>query len=284
MLVPEIPPWKNLDLDPGPGHDAIRAGVRYFSDRSGPDGPAKVVLVGFSFGCPQAIRAALDPAVQSRVAGVVGFGGYGDLEATVRFGLTGQFLDSGVVRRIRPDPYGRWVVASNYLHRIPGLEEAVDVSDALRELATLAGERKVISWDPVYDSDKDRLEASLPPERRALFRLFAPPSDREPDPDWAAEMAPRLAGAARRIHPGLDAPKTIDAPLPPVHLFHGRHDHLIPWTETSVLAEGLPTSPSVDVTVTGLFSHSEERRSMAKGGREVIRFYRALRRVMDIGG
>ncbi|MDH3222122.1 MAG: hypothetical protein OEO23_00290 [Gemmatimonadota bacterium] len=279
VIIPRVQPWRQLDLDPGPGHRAVAEAVNHVRERRP---RAECGLVGFSFGCPQVILAAASPEHGGAISGVVGFGGYGSLESTILFGLTGEYRDETTTRRIRPDPYGRWVVAGNYLHRVPGLEGAADVSQALRSLAVLAGARRIMSWDPVYDSVKDDLERRLDPSRRALFRLFAPPADREPDPQSSREMVPLLADAARRTHPLLEGRDTMEGPLPPVHLFHGRHDRLIPWVETLALARRLEGRTRVRTTVTGLFAHSQEESSDRSRLGEFLRFSGALRHVLAI--
>lgn len=279
VLVPRVDAWMALDLDPEPGHRAVSAAVDHLR-RSRPG--ARCGLVGFSFGCQQAILAAADPSNRDTVSGAVGFGGHGDLESTILFGLTGEYEHEGTLRRIRPDPYGRWIVAANYLARIPGMEQAGDVSGALKSLATLAGERRIMSWDPAYDPVKDELERTIHPDRRDLFRLFAPPADREPDADLARAMAPQLASAALRTHPLLDGLNAKQLDLPPVHLFHGRYDHLIPWVETLKLAAALEGRCPVRTTVTGLFAHSQEQGSALPRLPELFRFYLELRRVLTM--
>ncbi|MGI9625495.1 MAG: hypothetical protein ACR2QM_01550, partial [Longimicrobiales bacterium] len=116
--------------------------------------------------------------------------------------------------------------------------------------------------------------------RRALFRLFAPPADREPDLALATEIAPLIARAARTTFPTLDPQGHYAQTPPPVRLVHGRRDHLIPHTESRSLAGTLPEGTDVRVLVTELFSHSEED---GGGGipRGLIAFYGALREIMS---
>ena len=255
VLIPVVGEWKRLSMDPHPARTALTRAIRHLLDHTA---VRRVGLVGFSFGCPQVLMAAQDPVLAELLSGVVGFGGYADLEQTIRFGLTGEFTEEGVARRIRPDPYGRWVVASNYLPLVPGYDGSEDVATALRSLATLAGERKIMSWDPAYDPVKEELEARLHPSRRALFRLFAPPADSAPEPREALRMAPLMADAARRTHPDLDPLSALTASLPPVRLVHGRHDHLIPYVQTLLLGDALRSLGDVRATITNLFSHSSE--------------------------
>lgn len=288
VLVPDIPAWRNLELDPEPALVALQRSAEHLAADSRVR-PGGVVLVGLSFGCPQALRVAARLAGTATVRGVVGFGTYCNLQDTIRFGLTGQFRWRGRTEYLRPDPYGRWVVASNYLHRIPGYEGTKDVSRALGRLASLAGERRIMSWDPGYDGVKDELGASVARENRHLFRLFAPPADREPDPVLANELAPVLADTARTIHPRLELPRSLhgrgahaDAPPPPVHLIHGGGDHLIPFTETLALERRLRKRTDVTATVTGLFAHSRESGRSTARLREAARFFAALRGAMTL--
>ena len=284
VLVPEVREWRQLQLDPAPALGALRLAIKHMDGDPGVRSGG-VVLVGTSFGCPQVLVAAADPALRDRVRGVLGFGTYHNLADTVRFGLTGQFRWQGRTEYLRPDPYGRWVVASNYLHRIPGYEEAEDVSRALGRLATLAGQHGIMSWEPGSDPFKERVMASVSPGNRALFRLFAPVAAREPDPVLAGEMAPLLAEAGRATHPGLELPDSLptDA-LPPVRLIHGRHDHLIPFTETLALERFLRKRAGVVTNVTDLFAHSQgSGRRVVRPG-EAARFLGAIRGALALDG
>ncbi len=141
---------------------------------------ARIGLVGFSFGSPQALAASAHPDVRDRLAGVVGFGGYCDLERTILFQLTGRHEWEGRVHHLRPDPYGRWIVAANYLTAVPGMEDADEVARGLRRLAALAGDRGVMSWDEQFDPVKKEIRARLGPGRhREVFDLFAPVSEQD---------------------------------------------------------------------------------------------------------
>ena len=284
VLVPEVREWRRLRLDPAPARKALRTAIEHMDDDPGVR-PGGVVLVGTSFGCPQALVAAADPALRDRVRGVLGFGTYHSFADTLRFGLTGQFRWRGRIEHLRPDPYGRWVVASNYLHRIPGYEEAEDVSRALRRLATLAGQHGFLSWEPSSDPYKEQVLAAVSPGNRELFRLFAPVAAREPDPVLANELIPLLVEAARATHPGLELRASLpNGALPPVRLVHGRQDHLIPFTETLALERFLRKRADVSATVTDLFAHSKgSGRRVVRPG-EAARFLGAIRGALGLDG
>lgn len=282
VIVPEIVAWRRLELDPAPALRALEVAAEYMC--ADPDvRPGGVVLVGLSFGCPQALIAAADLAARGLARGVLGYGGYHDLLATVRFGLTGQFRWKGRTGYLRPDPYGRWVVAANYLHRIPGYEGAEDVSRALGQLAATAGDHGFMSWEPSSDPFKDELIESVSAENRELFRLFAPDAAQDPEPGRAREMAFLLTEAARTTHPQLELASALEGrSLPPIRLIHGRQDHLIPFTETLALERFLRRRADVSATVTDLFAHSGEAGRSATRIVEAGRFLAAIRGAMTL--
>lgn len=284
VMIPEVRAWSRLGLDPEAADVVVRTTIRHMRADPGV-APGGVVLAGFSFGCPQALRLAAEMAGSGRVRGVVGFGGYCDLADAMRFGLSGAYAWKGRAFRARPDPYGRWVAGANYLHRIPGLQGAAEVSEALRTLAAVAGAQGVLAWEPHYDRLKQELAGALSPAGRQLFRIFAPPAGQEPDPEEASALAARLAEAAESVHPLLALPRPFDAAgMPPVHLVHGRSDPLIPFTESLALEQRLleAGAPSVRTTVTRLVAHARESGSIAAQPAEALRFALALRAMMTM--
>ena len=282
-LVPEVPEWVELDLTPEltvPTVDAAVAALREHPTVA--RGP--LVLAGFSFGAPHAIAAAAAPSVHPEVGGVVGFGGYCDLQRTIRFMLTGRHEWGDASYHLPPDPYGRWIVAANYLTAVKGHEDAQDVADALRRLAAIAGDDGAPSWDPRYEPAKAELRSTVAAERRALFDLFAPASDAEPDLDEGERMAERLAEAAARVHPAMDPGPSLARVRRPVHVLHGRYDRLIPFTEGLRLQRALAGAEWSRTTVTRLFGHSGQDPfpGVIEGARELTRFVRALHGVLGI--
>lgn len=286
VIVPEVPEWRDLRPAPRVTVPTVRAAVHALDAR--PDVRAdKFGLIGFSFGGPQAAIAANHEELSERIAGVVSFGGYCDIERTLRCQLTGLHEWEGVTRRIDPDPYGRWVLASNYLTEIPGYEDAADVAAALRRLALTSSEQRVPAWDPRLDVLKGELRAGLAPRRQALFDLFAPlaasPLTRREESE---RMAIDLAGACRRSEPLLDPAPELRRMRVPIYLFHGRGDRLVPYTESLRFKQGLSDGLAANVTVTGLFAHTADHRpsSVPARLREGLIFFRALQRMLDSVG
>ena len=287
VMIPEVPSWRRLDLDPAPADPIVERALEYLNAESSVlSGGA--MLAGFSFGCLQAVRLAAELAGDGRLRGVVGFGGYCDLEAAIRFGVTGAYEHDGRTRRAEPDPYGRWVLAANYLHRTPGCEGSEEASAALRVLAREAGERGLMAWEPFYDARKSELAAAMSARNQELFRVFAPPAGAEPDAAAAERIVPLIARTARRVHPHLELPPALDVrALPPVRLLHGLDDPLVPFTETLVLERRLrERDPEVDLrtTITSLFGHARESAPIFSRPGEAVRFLAAMRELISLSG
>jgi hypothetical protein len=284
VLVPEVPEWRKLDLAPGLTLPTIQAALQFlesFGVSSREDGMG---LLGFSFGAPQAIAASGDPSVRDHLAGVAGFGGYCDLERTVAFQFTGRHEWQGEDHHLRPDPYGRWIVGANYLTAIPGLEDLDDVALALRKLASAAGDRGIPSWSPELDGDKQEMRAGLPERMHDVFDLFVPESGMDPDPVAGREMAHALAAAGRTIDPQIEPALQFSGVPGPVHLLHGRQDHLIPFSEALRLEQALPAGAVASAIITRLFGHSsrDPLPGPLESVREGARFLGALGRILDL--
>lgn len=282
VLVPEVPEWRALHLAPEATAPTIRAALAWMEEA--PEvRDTRRALVGFSFGAPQAIVASARPDLRDRLAGVVAFGGYCDLERTVRFHLTGEHEWEGVTRWHRPDPYGRWIVAGNHLTGVPAYREHDDVAAALLELARAAGDASLPSWDPSLDELKERLRREMEPDHRAAFDLLAPPGGGEVEPGPGAELARSLTAAALRASPGMEVRSRLAEVPGPVHVVHGRNDHIIPFTEGLRLGRGLPGDALARLTVTALFGHSDQDPfPWARGVQESAAFFRALTRLLTL--
>lgn len=285
VLVPEIPEWRELHIAPALTIDTIRAAVRALHDRPEVD-PERIGLLGFSFGATQALVAVTDPEVARLLRAVVAWGGYCDVGRLFRFGITGDHELDGAAHHVAPDPYGRWIVAGNYLTAVPGHEHDEAVAIALHDLARDAGRRGIPSYDPSLDPVKSRLRASLRPAQRALFDRLAPPADRA-DVSSAENrsLADALAAAALMTDPMLDPGPWLPRVDVRTLLAHGRDDRLIPFTETLRLARALPSDRVLDTVVTALFAHSGGA-SHGLGplglAREGARFVGLIRRLLHV--
>lgn len=282
-VVPEVPEWRAMSLAPALAIPTIRAGISGLR-ASGWARDAPIGVIGFSFGGPHAVSATAHPDLRDELAGAVAFGGYCDIGRTVRFLMTGTHEWKDHAYRLTPDPYGRWTIASNYLTTVDGYEDAVDVTDALRSLAQRAGDLGIPSLDPSLDAYKADLRSGIAEARAELFDLFAPGSAILPDPERGAAMAEALVASAKRVDPAIDPQAALAEVTHPVHLLHGRRDHLIPFSESLRMRDSLPPTTSTRTTITRLFGHSAQDSfpSVVQAVREVPVFFSALRQVLRL--
>jgi pimeloyl-ACP methyl ester carboxylesterase len=285
VFVPDIPEWRALRVAPAITVSTIAAAVAALQRRSDVQHD-RVGIFGFSFGATQALVAASQPDTAALLAGIAAWGGYCDLQRLFRFGLTGAHELDGTTWQTQPDPYGPWIMAGNYLTRVPGLEDAGPVADALLTLATEAGDRGMYAWEPVFDASKRRLREPLALRHRELFDMLAPETtQRRPDEERVLQLADTLAATVVRVDPLLEPRPFLGDVAVPVVFAHGRDDRLIPFSETLRLARHLPPDRVRSVTVTALFQHSGGTQSglgPAGFAREGARFLRLLHRVLRL--
>ncbi len=284
VLIPEIPEWTRLELKPEVTIPTIRATLKAIEEHPLTN-QGLCGLIGFSFGAPQALIATTKPDIANQLAGVVSWGGYSDMGHILQFQMTGQHEWQGEEYQLNPDPYGRWIIAGNYLPFVPEYRDAQDVADALIHLAIEAGNRRIPSWSPSYDTLLTELAADISPDRKGLFELFAPRSDQEIDTEKASRMATRLTESATKVTPLLNPAPYLSEVLSDVHLFHGRTDALIPYTETLLANTLLPRDKIANSTITGLFEHSERGNRLTSVFHEIgeaATLIRALSRVLSI--
>ncbi|MSR22584.1 MAG: hypothetical protein EXR92_03420 [Gemmatimonadetes bacterium] len=284
VLVPEVHDWTELRFAPERAQTILRSAASWLHDREG-TAPGGVILMGFSFGAPQALLAASDPVFSRKVRGVVAWGGYADVERVFRFSLTGEHEWEGTSYRVRPDPYLRWIVGANCLSAAHATADYANVAEALRTLASEAGDRRIPGGNPILDPMKVELRRSLPAGERELFDIFAPPADREPDPAAANAILETLTPIARREIPLLEPVPHIREIGVPVRLLHGRGDLIIPFTETLRAGRFLaPVTADLTTRITGLFAHSESEPlgSFPARAREGLRFVEALEGIFEL--
>ncbi len=280
VLVPEIPEWTQLSLAPERTFSVIRGALKTLTELPGVV-PERVGLIGFSFGAPLAVLASTRPDISPHLRRVVGFGGYCDLERTLRFQFTGVHRWRGRTYTVTPDPYGRWIVGGNFLTKAPGHEESGDVADALLELARESGDLQIDGSEPSFDSLKARLRKTIAPQRKELYDFFAPPAGQVSAAPEVEQLIEVLCPTVRRVCPLMDPLPHIDTLPVPVLLIHGRQDTLIPFSETLAFRSALSGRGRVSAKLTGLFAHSAG--NMPRGPivrfLEGVQFLDVLRRV-----
>ena len=294
VLVPEIEDWVALDFAPEKAGDVARAAVHWLNGAPGTTAGG-VHLMGFSFGAPHAVRVALRDDMQGELRGVVGWGGYENIEHVLWFSFTGEHEFAGEHFHDVPDPYCRWVIGLNCLSLAGEFQERASLIGALRRLATEAGDLQIGALHPHCLALRETLSASLPVSDRGLFDLFAPPPGTEPDPTEARRLMDVLVPAVRQASPLLDPfeglrSKTVPPGLSrtsiPIMLLHGKSDRMLPFTGSLCLHQTLTgASPHLTVRVLGQFGHSAlgPRSGVLGRLRERLDFLDAIRSVLALG-
>ena len=281
VAIPEVPEWRSLALVPEVTTPTILAGLQALEAEClagerikehnlvggdpvhgtvGAEAPESSAppsgVIGFSFGAPHAIAAAADERLFGKVSHVVSFGGYGDLRHTARYLFTGLHQHGEIKRRSTPDPYGRWIVAANFLTLVEEYHDAHDVAKALLELAKMGGDQGE-SYFPTYESTRSRLRQGLDPSRRDLFDLIAPAAGTVGDPVAGRELARRLVESALKVHPGLEPRDLLDRVNVPVLILHGWDDRLVPATQALWLRDMVGSEHKL-ASITRLLAHSDQ--------------------------
>jgi pimeloyl-ACP methyl ester carboxylesterase len=283
VVVPEVPEWQRLELAPQVVAPTIKGCIDLLRGRRDV-ASEQFGLIGFSFGAPQVAIAAARDDLAEHLSGIALFGGYYCLERTMTCGLTGAHEWAGVEYQLRPDPFGGYVVGSNYLTLVPGYEDATDVTAALHRLADAASGQRIAAWDPRHDALIGQLRESLPTKRRTLYDVFARKSDGPlHDPEEARGIALGIAAACRQAEPLLDPAADLARVQVPTRLIHGRGDRLIPFTEGIRLFNGLPEASREGLTVTSMFNHSADSAPAGMLDRtlEKMKMLRAIRGLIN---
>jgi pimeloyl-ACP methyl ester carboxylesterase len=286
VLVPDLPEWRALRIAPATTVETIKAAVLEL-DSLDLTRPGRIGVIGFSFGATQALIAATDPVLRGRLAGVAAWGGYADMRTTARFAFLGEHGLDGRTFQAEPDPYGRWILAGNYLGLLSEYGPDSPLPGAFLGLARHAAQHKIMSWEPALDPVKAATRAGLDPSDQEAFDLIAPATDtpltnaQRMDVDT---LVGRMLDTAIEQEPLLDPAPYLDRVPVPVFLAHGRNDRLIPWTEMVRLRRALPRHQVERSGITALFAHSagEKRRLGPALALETVRFLSLMRAMLRL--
>lgn len=243
VLAPFIPDYLRLTLAPGALAD-FQTAVHGMLARPEVPAGAKVGLFSISFGSLLVLRAAAEPALASRVGGVVCFGGYADWQETLRFALSGQGDGAH-------DPLNSPAVFLN-------LERWIDGAPADREVVCAAWRRFCyVTWGhPAMKQDGQHqavarlIARDLPAPDRELFLLGCGIGGR------TLEVAGDALRRAREPNAYLDPRPYLGRIEAPVHVVHGADDDVISVSEADALEAAFPPGARVSKHLTGLYGHT----------------------------
>lgn len=218
ILVPELPEVRRLSLSRRDS-DRVAAALRQLNKWQ-PDRPLGVAAV--SYAVAPAIIAAIDDDLASKIAFVVGIGGYRDSEAVIRFVTTGAFRPLGDSREFRspPNAYGRWAFLMANSGRLDSVSDAL----LLQEIAR----RRFFDGE----ADIGALAAGVGAQGRAVLALVE-----NRNPDVVTNLIAALPERVRQEIDGLNlALYDLSKLAGHLILLHGRSDPLVPFSESQSLA------------------------------------------------
>jgi dienelactone hydrolase len=250
VMTPEIPDLKQYRLT-ARVTDTIEHAAEWLADQHDLTGGRRIGMIGVSFSGGLSVVAAGRPALRSRVAYVLSFGGHGNLPRVLRFFCTGfePQLEGGETRLRQPHDYALAVL----LHQAADLAVPPDQTAPLRrgietflQASALAridqgGGGQMLDWSRTY-------QRALPEPAATLMRLV---NERE-----VSALGARLLPYLDRLgqDPAL-SPDRSPAPSAAVYLLHGTDDNVIPAVESRLLAAHLNGQTRVRLLLSGFLRH-----------------------------
>jgi dienelactone hydrolase len=214
-----------------------------------------VGMMGISFGGGLTIVAAGRPALRSRVAFVLSFGGHGDLPRTLRYLCTGVQPD-GAHRP--PHDYGVAIILLGVAEQVVPPAQADPLRTAILTYLEASRLDLVDKAASAREFEHARSLADALPEPARTLMAYVNARD-------VNHLGPILLPhvAAMGADPAL-SPARAPAPAGPVYLLHGSDDNVIPSVESRLLARQLQDKGLVVHELeTPLITHAEVDRTAA---------------------
>jgi pimeloyl-ACP methyl ester carboxylesterase len=241
VLVPEIPGLRELKVRPADIR-AVADTFAHLHSLAPPEIRGRVGIGAFSYAVGPSLLAALEPEIKHCVSFLVSVGGYHDLHRLITFLTTGHYTENGMRRALAPNPYGKWLFLRANLDRVKSVRD--------RSLLKKIASRKL----KAPDLSVEKLAAGLGSEGKAIYALVV---NRDPErtPDLFSRLPRGLQADMAALSPAQRNLAEMEAD---VILVHGRHDPIIPYTESLSLVGALPEYKTRLYLVEGL-SHVDFR-------------------------
>lgn len=276
VLAPFLPDYTSLRVTARTADDLGRACDALWAHPARPPGVRPGVF-SISFGSLLAAQLAggLRP---DQVGALVLFGGYADWDATIRYCLTGE-LDG------RPhgarDPLNQPVVFINLIDPVladAGLEaeNPAPLSDAWRRYVEATWGRVEMKQGGRHVAVARAMAAEVPARLRELFLIGC---GAEPGGHAMVQRA-----LARQAPAFLDPRPHLARVRCPVYLVHGIDDDVIPYPQSTRLAEALPAHVPCEVHLTGLYGHTSKTSvaQLVRSARLLAREMVTMARILDL--
>ncbi len=258
VVTPSLPDLKEYLVTPRLTDDIEDAAVAVLASAAVPQArDGRIGLLGISFAGGLSVIAAGRPSLRDRVAFVFSMGGHSRLPPVMRYLCTGIQPDG---RPHPPHDYGSVILLTNIADDVVPAAQVQPLRAAVHQFLHASHVDMFDKPQAVREFEQARaLEATLPPEARALMHLV---NTRD------------VAGLGRRLLPYLDrwgqedalSPVQSPAPKAPVFVMHAQGDDVIPDSEAQALGNYLRSQGTpVRVHVTPMLDHAEVKRAPGVG-------------------
>ena len=243
VMCPRLHAFTRLRVDASAAVDLSRAVTALMALDEHPRG-RRPGIFSISFGSLAALLAAASPDVGPLVGGLVVFGGYANFVDTCRF-MLGTGASGGDLPA--PDPTCLVGLAINSADVMYPEKERRHLTDAWRAFVARVWGVPDMKQHARFSEVARELATALPPELIAPFLQGC---------GVTPGFAPLVEEALGRLDADAVDPRGhLHAIRCPVHLFHGRRDDVIPYSQMQEIAAGL-TGTGARTYLTGLYDHS----------------------------
>jgi pimeloyl-ACP methyl ester carboxylesterase len=244
VMVPRLSAFTRLRVDQTASDDLGRGLRTLVALDEHPRGTLPGVF-SISFGSFPALLTAASPEVGRLVGALIVFGGYANFVETCRF-----MMGAGGDKQPTPDPTCLVGLAINSAHLLFEGEQQRLLTEAWHDFASRVWGAPDMQNPAKYTPLALELAQTLPEALREVFLQGV-----GVNPGFVPKLEAALSSGA---FAAVDPRPQLHQVRCPVHLFHGRNDDVIPYSQMLQLAEGLAaTRPRTYLT--GLYDHSRSQ-------------------------
>jgi hypothetical protein len=237
VFMPRIPPLKELEISEkninwfAHCYEALLKHKDIESDN--------LFVVGISYGGGLLLKASLDNRFRNNPPKLFFvYGTYFNIETAFHFLMTGEIFSDNKTHKITPNPWGTVVLFYNYLLSI----EDSEINRKYTEILKLRIEDR-------FEESDDKIETLAKNDQEFIRDILA------------GNMSEKVKESSHRI---IEKNKDIFLSLSPVswckdiqekvYVMHGANDSMVPFTESTFLADNLPNS---ELLISYLYEHKE---------------------------